>query len=120
MMRAATLLLLGLAATPSVAVVMTPTQKVVQLMNGMIEKGKKEKHEEQVQFAAYKQFCDSTSSHKQTSIKTANEQLEVLEADVEQYQADAEDFTKQVARHDADIATWQGDLKASAKVRAIE
>ena len=33
----------------------TPVQKVVQLMEGMLEKGKKEKHGEQVQFASYKQ-----------------------------------------------------------------
>ena len=32
----------------------TPVQKVVQLMEGMLEKGKKEKHGEQVQFASYK------------------------------------------------------------------
>merc|ERR1719301_155060 len=31
----------------------------------MVEKGKKEKHEEQVQFAAYKQFCDDTTVEKQ-------------------------------------------------------
>ena len=30
----------------------------------MAEKGKKEKHEEQVQFAAYKQFCDDTTEEK--------------------------------------------------------
>ena len=35
-----------------------PVQKVVQLMEGMLAKGKSEKQEEQVQFAAYKQFCD--------------------------------------------------------------
>jgi hypothetical protein len=37
----------------------TPVQKVLQLMEGMLAKGKQEKHDEQVQFAAYKQFCDS-------------------------------------------------------------
>ena len=35
----------------------------------MVEKGKKEKHEEQVQFAAYKQFCDDTTVEKQRAIK---------------------------------------------------
>ncbi len=42
----------------------TPVQKVIEMMNGMLEKGKKEKHEEQVQFAAYKQFCDVTTVEK--------------------------------------------------------
>ena len=46
-------------------------QKVIQLLQGMAEKGKKEKHEEQVQFAAYKQFCDDTTVEKQRAIKEA-------------------------------------------------
>ena len=41
--------------TMAEASTVTPVQKVIQLLNGMVEKGKKEKHEEQVQFAAYKQ-----------------------------------------------------------------
>ena len=42
----------------------TPVQKVVQLLQGMLEKGKNEKHAEQVQFASYKQFCDDTAVEK--------------------------------------------------------
>ena len=37
---------------PAAAVKVTPVQKVVQLMEGMLAKGKEEKHKEQVQFAA--------------------------------------------------------------------
>ena len=48
-------LTLALLCLPALAVEVTPVQKVVQLMEGMLEKGKKEKHDEQVQFAAYKQ-----------------------------------------------------------------
>jgi hypothetical protein len=33
-------------------------------MNGMLEKGKAEKNAEQVQFAAYKQWCDDTIRQK--------------------------------------------------------
>ncbi len=39
-------------------------QKVIEMMSGMLEKGKKEQHEEQVQSAAYKQFCDDTTVEK--------------------------------------------------------
>ena len=49
-------------------------------MNGMLEKGKKEKHAEQVQFAAYKQFCDDTTVEKSRAIKEAAEEIEVLKA----------------------------------------
>jgi len=98
----------------------TPVQKVIQLLNGMVEKGKKEKHEEQVQFAAYKQFCDDTTVEKQRAIKEANEMIEMLQADIEKYEADAARLAKEIAKHDEDISTWEGDFKAATKVREIE
>jgi len=78
----------------------TPVQKVVQLMEGMLEKGKKEKHGEQVQFASYKQFCDDTTIEKQRAIKEANEQIETLKADIQKYTADAAKLTKEIAELD--------------------
>jgi len=98
----------------------TPVQKVIQLLNGMVEKGKKEKHEEQVQFAAYKQFCDDTTVEKQRAIKEANEMIEILQADIQKYEADAARLAKEIAKHDEDISTWEGDFKAASKVREIE
>merc|ERR1719214_192032 len=98
----------------------TPVQKVIQLMEGMLEKGKKEKHEEQVQFAAYKQFCDDTSVEKKRAIAEANEQIEVLKADIQKNTAKAAKLTKEIAELDEDIAIWNGDIKAATKVREIE
>merc|ERR1712138_80197 len=79
-------------------------------MNGMLEKGKKEKHDEQVQFAAYKQFCDAT----------ANERIEVLKADIQKYTASAAKLTKEIAELDEDISIWNSDIKAATSVREIE
>merc|ERR1719421_1259410 len=104
--------------TPSAGI--TPVQKVIELLNGMVEKGKKEKHEEQVQFAAYKQFCDDTTVEKQRSIAEANQAIEKLQADIQKYTDHAAKLETEIAKHDEDIATWQGDAKASSKVRQIE
>jgi len=98
----------------------TPVQKVLEMMNGMLEKGKKEKHEEQVQFAAYKQFCDDTKVEKKRAIEEANQKIEVLKADIEQYTATAEKLSKEIAELDEDISVWEGDVKAATKVREIE
>jgi hypothetical protein len=98
----------------------TPVEKVIQLLNGMLAKGKSEKHDEQVQFAAYKQFCDDTTVEKKRAIAEAEETIEVLQADIEKHTADAAQLTKEVAEHDADISTWNGDHKAAAKIRSIE
>merc|ERR1719487_851744 len=107
-------------AVPAVAVQVTPVQKVVQLMENMLAKGKEEKHKEQVQFAAYKQFCDDTSVEKKRAIKEGEESIEVLKADIQKGKADAAELTKEIAEHDADIATWKGDSKAATSVRKIE
>jgi len=98
----------------------TPVQKVIQLLTGMREKGKSEKHDEQVQFAAYKQFCDDTTVEKKRAIEEANEKIDILKADIEKYIATAARLTKEIAVHDADIAAWTGDQKAATKVRHIE
>jgi len=127
-MSRTTLALLALFLTPAAGAAagkqeraaVTPVQKVIQLMEGMVAKGKKEKQQEQVQFAAFKTFCDTTNSQKQKAIKEANEQMDVLKADIEKAESDAATLTEEIAQHDEDIATWSGDLKASTKVREIE
>jgi histone H3/H4 len=116
------LLLLALtcpASAEDVQSKVTPVQKVVQLMQGMLAKGKEEKHAEQVQFAAYKQFCDDTSAEKTRLIEKADEKISVLKADIEKYTADAATLAKEIAAHEEDIAVWTGDIKAANKVRAI-
>jgi prefoldin subunit 5 len=102
------------------AVDVTPVQKVIQLLNGMLEKGKKEKHDEQVQFAAYKQFCDDTTVEKKRAIAEAEETIGVLKADIQKYTADAAQLTKEIAELDEDISIWNGDIKAATSVREIE
>merc|ERR1719424_2150373 len=111
---------LAVLLAPAAATAVTPVQKVIQLLNGMLEKGKLEKHEEQVQFAAYKQFCDDTTVEKQRAIKEANQLIEVLKADIQKYAADAELLGKEIAEHEEDISVWNGDIKAATKVREIE
>jgi len=98
----------------------TPVQKVIQMMGSMLEKGKQEKHAEQVQFAAYKQFCDDTTVEKKRDIAEANSQIEVLNADIEKFTATAAKLSKEIAGHEKDIADWTGDVNAGDKVRAIE
>merc|ERR1719163_1873133 len=98
----------------------TPVQKVIQLMTGMLEKGKQEKHDEQVQFAAYKQFCDDTTTEKQAAIADAEEHIEVLKADIQKFAADIELLNREIAGHEEDISVWKGDEKAATIVRGLE
>merc|ERR1719352_2221399 len=114
------LVLAAPTAAETLEIKVTPVQKVIQLLEGMVAKGKKEKHDEQVQFAAYKQFCDDTTVEKKRAIEEANEQIEVLKADIQKYTADAALLTKEIAGLDEDISVWNGDKKAATNVREIE
>jgi len=98
----------------------TPVEKVIQLLQGMVEKGKKEKAEEATEYNKFKQWCDETKVEKGRRIDEANQLIETLQADIQKYEADAALLTKEIAEHDEDIATWQNDIKAATGVREIE
>jgi len=103
-----------------IAVTVTPVTKVIDLLGGMLEKAEKEKTNEEVQFATYKMFCETTSAEKERSVKQAGDLILSLKADIEKNSAEAEQLTKEIAQHDTDIAVWMGDSKAATKVRDIE
>jgi len=115
-----TVFALACLGTSALAAEVTPVEKVLELMNSMLEKGKKEKHEEEVQFAAYKQFCDDTSVEKTNAIEEANEKITVLKADIQKAIATIEKLTKEVAELEEDISAWNGDIKAATAVRNQE
>lgn len=98
----------------------TPVQKVVELLQGMVEKGKKEKADEAAQYNAYKQWCDETTVEKTRRIKEANDKIDMLKADILKAEADITKLTKIIAEHDLDITTWTNDIKAATNVREIE
>merc|ERR1719197_1028556 len=119
MMRVVLVLaLLGLAAAAETGV--TPTQKVIELLNGMVAKGKAEKQAEEVQFAAFKQWCDDTGNEKKNNIAEANEQMEILAADIQKYEADAEKLGHEIDELDHDLAGIEADMKEATKIRAME
>jgi len=95
-------------------------QKVIQLLSGMLEKGKLEKHNEQVQFASYRQFCDDTATEKKRAVEEAAQQIDMLKADIAKAVADAAQLGKEIQGLDADVSVWNGDMKAATSVRQIE
>jgi hypothetical protein len=73
-----------------------------------------------VQFAAYKQYCDDTSNEKKNMIAEANEQMEILAADIQKYEADAEKLGHEIDELDHDLAGIEADMKEATKIRAME
>jgi hypothetical protein len=109
-----------LASIAANAVEVTPVQKVLSLLQGMLEKGKKEKHQEQVMFAASRQFCDDNKVKKKADIKEEMQKIQGLTALIAKDSADISHLLKLIKVLDEDQDVWSGDIKAATKVRAIE
>jgi len=109
-------LLLG--ATPSSAV--TPIQKVIQLLDGMIAKGKEEKHVEEVGFAKFQQWCDSVRAEKTKSIKEGAAQILQLRADIDKASTDATALAGEVAELEGAVAKAEKELSTATTLRKTE
>jgi len=116
------LLLASPAAAAGVknAVKVTPLQKVLELMDEMSVKGKKEKHEEEVEFAEFSQWCDSTRKATTKSMEEAKSQIEQLTADIATAEADVERLSVEISELDATAAQAEGELGEATAVREKE
>lgn len=110
----------SLKALNSVSTQVTPTQKVLSMLQGMLTNGKKEKHTEEINFSAYKQFCEDTAAEKSRLIKEGNNEIEMLTADIAKAQSDAEVLGREIQGHDSDIAAWQTDIADARDIRTAE
>merc|ERR1719326_565556 len=90
---------------------MSPVQKVVQLMQDMMAKGRQEKQDEEIKFAAYKQFCDGTAAEKQQAIADGAAEMEELQAAIQKAESDAAVLAEEIAGLDKDIAGWEEGVK---------
>merc|ERR1719443_48691 len=86
----------------------------------MLAKGKKEKEDEVVTFAAYKMFCTKTREEKMSSIAKGEESILQLKADIVKFKADAEQLAKEIADTDADLAAWTEEKAKEDAVREKE
>merc|ERR1719160_1284640 len=106
-----------LLALFAVAEGVTPIQKVTQMLNDMLAKGKSEKEEEAARFAEYKTFCKDTAWDKSTSIKTSNAAIEQLEADIDKAASDVSEAAKAISVLDADLTAWKSDITVQTRER---
>jgi chromosome segregation ATPase len=111
------LLLLAAASANKVGAGVTPIQKVLQMMDEMVAKGEKEKHEEQVTFASFATFCKNTIDEKEKSITEAKAEIEQLNADILKAQADQEKLTDEIAVLTENIDAWEKDKANLTEIR---
>jgi len=116
MIRAA-FVLLAFADSYALREGVSPVQKVIALMQDMLAKGKQMKMDEEVKFAAYKQFCEGTAEEKKSNIADAAAEIEDLQASIEKAESDAAVLAQDIAGLDKDIAGWQEDEKSATAMR---
>jgi len=114
------LLLVVFAPTTVVAEKVTPVQKVLELMKGMLEKGIAEKKDEEVKFSAYSQWCDNQDRIKKKEIAEANEKIEKLNAEIAKATADIDELTARIQELDEDIGRWKKDQGSATTIREKE
>jgi hypothetical protein len=118
MARVVVLVAAALAAVSASDV--TPIQKVLQMMEDMLSKGKAMKHEEETEFAAFHQWCDDLRSETERNIKEGADEIEQLSADIAKGTSDAEVLSEEVADLQKEIGTLEAEVKSATAVRAKE
>jgi hypothetical protein len=101
----------------TVAEAVTPIQKVTQMLEDMLAKGKAAKEDESTKYAEYKTFCKETAWDKTTSIKTAKAAVEQLSADIDKAASDTAEAVKAISVLDADLAAWKKDITVQTRER---
>mmetsp|Transcript_34919 Transcript_34919/g.84341 ORF Transcript_34919/g.84341 Transcript_34919/m.84341 type:complete len:677 (+) Transcript_34919:72-2102(+) len=95
-------------------------QKVIQLLENMISKGRAEMQDEQVKFAAYSEFCDNTSASKKKAIAREAEDIENLSAEMEKLEADGEELRREIKGLSTDEDKWSNELTEATAQRKKE
>jgi hypothetical protein len=109
-----------LAAGYSLGSGVTPTQKVISMMQEMKAKGEAEKEKEAKLYAEYMTWCKDTGVAKSQSIETATNKIESLKATIQKHEAAATELKDAVAVLDGDIAGWQSDHEKITEIRLTE
>jgi len=105
---------------PASATDVTPIQKVVEMMDGMLAKGKQEKHEEEVEFTKFHQWCDQVRDEKTKSIEEATAQIEELAAAIDKAESDAEVLSEEIANLEKEVSQLTADADSATAQRKKE
>merc|ERR1719199_1510891 len=90
------------------------------MMDGMLAKGKQEKHEEEVEFTKFHQWCDQVRDEKTKSIAEATAQIEELAAAIDKAESDAEVLTEEIANLEAEVSQLTAEADTATAQRKKE
>jgi predicted nucleic acid-binding Zn-ribbon protein len=118
-MKMVQVLPLALLALSSASAV-TPIQKVLEMMDGMLQNAEKDKHDETTRFSAFSQWCESTKAEKERTIKDQSDQIGQLEADITKSEADSDKLGQEISGLGKDVDGWSAEVAKSKSTRKAE
>jgi len=108
--------LLALGGASSIS----PVQKVIQLIDDMAGKVKKDLDESNLVFEEFAKYCDDEASNKEFAAKNSKEQIEALDATVADAAAKISNLEAKVDDMTTKIASSEADLAKATTLRAEE
>jgi hypothetical protein len=114
-MRISTAIVVGVSAAN-----VTPTQKVVELLQGMAQKAAAEKEAEIKDHMKYVTFCEDTATAKQRAISLGNKKIDQLKAELATQTATSEKLGGEISELDGEISQAEQEMQAATEVRAQE
>lgn len=95
-------------------------QKVIQLLDNMVDQGKAEMQDEQVKFARFSSFCKNTEKNTNAAIAKATEQVGELQAEIQQLDARIADLGREISGHSEKIDQWTAEKEQADADREKE
>jgi len=110
-----------LLAAPVASTSVTPTQKVIQMLEDMSAKSKAEKEDEANRFKEFQKFCQGSAAAKVRSIEENTAVVGKLENEIGSLNDEVDALAADIAKADADIGTLQSNIaQLDTKMKDIE
>ncbi|CAJ1351638.1 unnamed protein product [Effrenium voratum] len=119
MQRVGAMCLLALAAV-GLASNVTPVQKVVSMMEKMLDKGKAEMDAEKQSYVEYEKFCEKTTTEKARAISEAEERSAALGAAIDKASSDVDQLGAEIEEHGQIIDKTSAEKTEASSVREKE
>merc|ERR1719188_980729 len=98
---------------PGIVTAVTPVEKVIQMMTGMLAKGKADKEEESKIFDEYSAWVHDQDRDTKLDIGNAKAQIEKLEATKAKADSLVDVLTNELADLNAALAGFQSELSTA-------
>ena len=94
-------------------------EKVIQLLDGMLQKGQEAVHAEERHYSDFQQWCETTQTDLKVQISELSDAISVEHAHLDDFSQASDDLKQRISEHQLAIGHHEGD-KSATKVRAID